>query len=1437
MKSKKSSFLKKLTAVVFMLVNMNVIRGQELIVDFTYTPDNPCSGITVLFNSEVSGGSGNPDNWTYDWRIDWLPFSDQPDAEYVFNTFGCGNHEYVISLIVKDTSFTPPEEETVNKTIQVRRRPDPLLEDIENIVDFSNCDNYPPPSPDNPEFTVVVNDITPDQNCIVPNSYTIEWGDGFIEENLPLGFTNLSHTYMQLGAYDLKFKANGTNGCEGETTYLVRNETYPTGAIDLHGSYTPVCAPVTYQFIITGHEDNSASTTYLIDFGDGNTSQNTHNSLLPPYNFIEHTYRTSSCVFSPPYFTVSLCIQNSCGEGFSTRSTAIIWAPPLPRVDTTQLKGCVGDLIYFINTSVPGFIPGCEESNNYYWVFGNGNTSTLQQPQPQIFNQAGVFDGYLVGSNFCDEDGDTLHFKVYIDPLPVASASPDINTECVPFDVSFANTSSGGELSFNWDVIPHHGWEFINDTQSNSAEPSIQFTAKGVYTITFTAENNCDEDEKTFSITAKDVPDISLNNLPALDCAPFTFENPSATFEPSYGTIDSILWTFAGGNPASSNLPDPGQISYENPGTYEIIIAAHNECGWFATTYQFTLIDQPELTQFPEDFTVCQSQEPILLSAEVNGNLVAGIWESEPPDHISADGIFIPALPGTFTINFTYQTSPSCVVNGSLVIQVNETPEVNAGADVSICMGDTEPILLEGTPAGGEWTGHANIFQDGGNYFFDPENLSVGAYDLRYSFEDSATDCEGEDFMIISILSQPNPEFTISAPYCVDYPVDFIPHPNPPGTLYTWHFDDDIENSTGPVTRIFTTPGTVNIKLIATAPGNCIDSTMHEILVSALPPQPEFAINTDSICASDSVLISVDPAFLEFDGQSTWLIDGVPFSSEIIPDPGYVSFPSGEFTYYHTITWELFNDCEVKSESKTITVKPLPVSIFELDFDPPPCSPCTVTFVNESIGEPKSFFWDFGINGETSVERVPPPRIYTTGEVPTTYQVCLNTENDCGEADSCLLITILPNSIQAGFGYNPWEVCVGEEVFFESYLYDSDTAYKSMDKTWDFGDSNLYCCDSSTITHEYSDAGVFQVTLTGNNGCSISSATHPVTVNPLPDLCYTFTDSVCAGTPVQFNNCSPSGIANRKWLINGHEYTELHPVHTFSSSGIFEVVLSGKTNKGCEGELRKSITVLPTPEPYILPADPFGCSPLAISFEGDPGSMHTWDFGEGPTNSSTHIFVNNTVAPFKNPVILQSRNPYSLCDRTTTTDVTVYPSPTSSIAYENFGGFPQRVRFSNESENFIDCEWLLPDGTVINDCNDIELSFSRNGTNLIKLVTYNTFNCMDTAVISWETMLTGLHIPNAFMPESSDTLVNRFRAVGIGLLQYNLAVYDTWGNLIWETSLIKDTEPVEGWDGNARNGKPMPQDVYIWYAAAIFIDNSTWEGQNGSTSGTLTLIR
>ena len=72
--------------------------------------------------------------------------------------------------------------------------------------------------------------------------------------------------------------------------------------------------------------------------------------------------------------------------------------------------------------------------------------------------------------------------------------------------------------------------------------------------------------------------------------------------------------------------------------------------------------------------------------------------------------------------------------------------------------------------------------------------------------------------------------------------------------------------------------------------------------------------------------------------------------------------------------------------------------------------------------------------------------------------------------------------------------------------------------------------------------------------------------------------------------------------------------------------------------------------------------------------------------------------------------------------------------------------------------------------------------------------------------------------------------------EYKLQIFDTWGNLIWETeSLDENGSPNIGWKGLNKNGLPVPQGVYVWKIIAIFSDNEAWIGNN--KAGSVTLIR
>ena len=81
------------------------------------------------------------------------------------------------------------------------------------------------------------------------------------------------------------------------------------------------------------------------------------------------------------------------------------------------------------------------------------------------------------------------------------------------------------------------------------------------------------------------------------------------------------------------------------------------------------------------------------------------------------------------------------------------------------------------------------------------------------------------------------------------------------------------------------------------------------------------------------------------------------------------------------------------------------------------------------------------------------------------------------------------------------------------------------------------------------------------------------------------------------------------------------------------------------------------------------------------------------------------------------------------------------------------------------------------------------------------------------------------------------------MIEYHIEIFDTFGNIIWESKSIDDEgKPTGSWDGTY-NGVPVEQDVYVWKIQAKFKDNSSWEGREYEDetelfkTGTVTVIR
>jgi gliding motility-associated-like protein len=117
----------------------------------------------------------------------------------------------------------------------------------------------------------------------------------------------------------------------------------------------------------------------------------------------------------------------------------------------------------------------------------------------------------------------------------------------------------------------------------------------------------------------------------------------------------------------------------------------------------------------------------------------------------------------------------------------------------------------------------------------------------------------------------------------------------------------------------------------------------------------------------------------------------------------------------------------------------------------------------------------------------------------------------------------------------------------------------------------------------------------------------------------------------------------------------------------------------------------------------------------------------------------------------------------------------------------------------------------------------------IELKVTSAHGCKDSLKLVEEVEIIGageIEFPNAFTPHVTLGTNDVFRPVSEGVIQYELWIYNRWGELIFTT---KDLSA--GWDGTI-NGDMAKPDVYVWKAKGKFTNGQAFE-----IAGDVTLIR
>jgi len=688
------------------------------VVDFT-VPAIACSGSSFSFTSAVS--SGTP-GYTYAWDFDDGGTAASANPSHIFTSLGCGTGVFNVRLTVTDSKGC---NTSIVKQVSVRQAPDVQVSDQNIFSPFNNCSNSPTVA--NPNYNITINNSSPSAACIT--SYNINWGDGNIQTgvNFPL-----SHTYTQLGAFNLTVTAIASNGCNNTKTYVIANQSNPAGSLGTLGSTTNLCASATVPFTISNWTLNSPGTSYVLDFGDGTSVTLNHplNAALTPDTVI-HNYLTSSCPNSS--YTAILSVINACDNTPYTAGNIQIRIKPQADFTINTSPSCTGTAVCFNNTTTAGsYGPNCNTIATYTWDFGDGSPVSNVENPCHTYSTAGTYTVSLSTTNPCGTTSKTKQVCIVAPFVP--GFTLDNITGCMPLTINVTDTTNLTGVcqnpTYRWAITYTSAFcgstsaiTFTNGATDTSANPSIRFDSAGTYTITQNVTNACGTFISSKTVDVKRPPIASIN-IPAYQCGVVTI-SPTATVTNCGTGPLGYSWTFTDGNPLTNNTATP-TVTFTTPGVHPISLSVSNECGSSVANESVTVSVAPNITA-SNDQSLCGG----LNTTAINFSSTVGTPTYEWTNNNTSIGLAatgtgnIPAFTAintgttiaTATIIVTPVVSANCVgVPDTLTITVSPKPAPPVvTSPVTYCLNEVPAALTATAEAGNTVTWYNNPALTGGS--------------------------------------------------------------------------------------------------------------------------------------------------------------------------------------------------------------------------------------------------------------------------------------------------------------------------------------------------------------------------------------------------------------------------------------------------------------------------------------------------------------------------------------------------------------------------------------------------------------------------------------------------------------------------------------------------------------------------------------------------
>ncbi|PJB59423.1 MAG: hypothetical protein CO098_03485, partial [Bacteroidetes bacterium CG_4_9_14_3_um_filter_41_19] len=1003
-------------------------------------------------------------------------------------------------------------------------------------------------------------DLTQDPSSTI-DIWSWDFGDPASGADNISGLQNPSHLYTIAGDYNVILVVVNQNGCADT---LVQTTVIFPDPIVLFTADT-VCFGTATHFTDLSFVAAGQITSWNWDFGDGFNS-----TLQNP----THLYGASG--------KYEVILQASNAGGCMGQYSDSIWVHGQPVAGFNFPSVCVNETGQFFDASVPADTAIV----SWNWNFGDGNTSTLQNPvHTYLFSSNFNVRLEIIDANGCS---DVVFQSIVVDPLPY-----------VDFDYSLA-TCANDTTYFTDLSIPNAAsiiswlWDFGDGNSSDLQNPGHYFGTDGVFTVTLTVinSNGCpNTTQQQIDIYAP--PLAGFSSSPGCLGFPIQFTDETTLLS---GSIIDWEWNF--GEPISG----PNNVSFAQNPTHN-----YSGTGVYLVTLIVTSSDlcydtiQRQITVFASptgDFistNACLNDITFFTDLSVQGDapIISWYWNfgdatyssEQNPSHVYGNS-------GQYIAFLTITDTNGCSVTVNRLVNVFALPipqfiyehacENTMAHFTDYSVGSGAPII--------SWFWDFGDPGSGANNFSTQQNpaheyLLAGTYPVTLSVT-NMNGCQNTNTTDVLVEPGPVAEFIYDS-VCSGSPTYFIDQSyslGSPITNWYWNFGDGSTSNIPMPVHTFAAPGIYNVALSITIANGCVDQVIHQVIIED-GPVADFSY-MDPTCTLD-ILQFTDLSYTS--GISpiiSWYWEFGDGGNSTDQNPTH--FYSIPGTYQVSLTVENTNSC-VNTITKSVTSGVAPVAGFS--FDANTCD--TVHFTDQSSVSGAtiiSWNWNFGdpLSGTNNFSTLQnPTHIYTLSG---SYDVRLIVESD-GACSDTIIQTLLITQPVADFNIVNNGDCANGPIQFADLSYSTGVSITGW--LWNFGDPASGSSNVSTAqnpTHAFSTGGAYNVTLivTDQNGCS-NTITRTVTTLPAPVSLFSATpvsSSSCQNSEVQFTDLSAavgSPLVEWSWSFGdgSPDSVIISPdspniIHTFPSNGTYMVSLAVTNAAGCSDLYLQAITVSST---------------------------------------------------------------------------------------------------------------------------------------------------------------------------------------------------------------------------------------------------------------------